>query len=454
MSSYEQHPSSYRDPSGFIFESSGKLFRQINNVYREHYELLMSSGLYQVLAEKQWLILHRETSSPIGTSPDHFKTIEPEFISFISYPYEWCFEQLKDAALLTLNVMRTAMTHGMIIKDATPYNVQFRFATPIMIDTLSFQKYDETKPWVAYRQFCETFFYPLLISSYTGIEVSRLFAAYPEGVDAQTTATLLPAKANFNVGNWLHVFIPAKVKGSEQKKEMPFDKTKLLRIVEDLFARIKSIRPSRSNKLGWENYYDETVLSEEYLLNKQQIVADMIEKIEAQTACDVGCNRGVFSSLLAKKIPSVVSIDADEGSISGVYAHAQKNNEHILPLCVDLANPSGDGGFNNEERKGFLRRMRYDAALALALVHHLAIGKNIPFDKLVELFKNICNQLIIEFVPKEDEKVQQLLLHREDIFTDYSKVKFEQAFARYFEIMATTEVEGSRRTIYLMKRKS
>jgi len=453
MTSTAIHPSSYRDPSGFVFESSGKLFRQINNVYREHYELFISSGLYQVLTEKQWLISHKEISSPIETSSDHFKTIEPEFISFISYPYEWCFEQLRDAALLTLDVTRKAMNYGMIIKDATPYNIQFRLARPVVIDTLSFQKYDETKPWVAYRQFCETFFYPLLISSYTGMEVSKLFGAFPEGIDAQTTATLLPTTANFNVGNWLHVFLPAKVKGGEQKKEIPFNKTKLSRIVEDLFARVKSIRPLRRNKLGWENYYDETILSEEYLLNKQQIVGAMFEKIEGRTACDVGCNRGVFSSLLAKKVPFVVSIDADEGSISGVYEHARNNNENILPLCIDLANPSGDGGFNNKERKGFLRRMKYDVALALALVHHLSIGKNIPFDKLAELFEKICDWLVIEFVPKEDEKVKQLLLHREDIFSQYSKVNFEQAFLRYFEVLTSAEVKASKRTIYLMKRK-
>ena len=454
MPPYQQHPSSFRDPSGFVFEASGRLYRQVNKVYAEQYELLMRSGLYKLLTEKQWLIAHAETSHPFTKSEEHYKTIIPEYIPFISYPYEWCFEQLQDAALLTIDIMKAAMDHGMILKDATPYNIQFRFARPVHIDTLSFQQHDETKPWVAYRQFCETFLYPLLVSSYTGIEIHKLFAACPEGMDAQTTSALLPSKAKFNLGNWLHVFLAAKVKGGEHQKQVQFNKTKLIRIVDHLRSRVKAIQPSHRNRQGWKEYYDEGILNKEYLSNKQKIVTAMLEKIEAGTACDLGCNRGIFSRLLAKKIPLVIAADEDEVSVSGVYHDAQKNQENILPLCVDLANPPGDGGFNNQERKGFVKRMNYDVTLALALVHHLCVGKNIPLESIANFLSSFTRKLIIEFIPAEDEKAQQLLSRKEIVFSGYTQDAFELFFARHFIIAEKVVVAPSKRTIYLMSHKS
>ena len=146
MPTHPQHPSSFRDPSGFIFEANGRLYRQVNRVYAEHYRLLMESGLYQALSNGKWLLPHVETNQNLTGSADFYTTILPQYIPFVSYPYEWCFEQLQDAALLTLQVTTMAMEHGMILKDATPYNVQFLAGNPVFIDTLSFEKYDNAKP--------------------------------------------------------------------------------------------------------------------------------------------------------------------------------------------------------------------------------------------------------------------------------------------------------------------
>jgi len=453
MPNYQQHPSSFRDPSGFVFESAGKFYRQINLVYQPHYDLLMSTGLYRLLIEKRWLICHEETNSPIPTSSEYYKTILPAQISFVSYPYEWCFEQLKEAAILTLNIMRAAMNDGMTIKDATPYNVQFVNAKPLHIDSLSFEKYNETEPWVAYRQFCETFFYPLLITAYTGIGIHKLLAAFPEGIDAEATAELLPTRAKFNLGNWLHIFLAAKMKGSKEQKQVAFNKAKLSRIVDDLQNRLVRIQPLRRNKLGWEDYYDASVLSKEYLQNKQQIVASMIEKIEANTACDLGCNRGIFSSLLAKQIPFVVAVDEDEGSVASVHSHARNNKENILALCIDLANPVGDTGFNNNERKAFTKRSQYDVTLALAVVHHLCIGKNIPLELIANFLAGFTRQLIIEFVPADDEKAKQLLARKKLELKDYNKNSFEAYFRKHFTIAEQVTVIGSTRIIYRMNHK-
>jgi len=209
MPTYQQHPSSFRDPSGFVFQSAGKLYRQINTSYQSDYELLMGSGLYQQLVDQRMLIPHEEIADSLVGQPGKFKTILPEFIPFISYPYEWCFEELQDAALVTLNIMKASIDHGMILKDATPYNIQFISGTPVHIDTLSFEKYNESKPWIAYRQFCETFLYPLVVSKYSLMEAHRLFHAYPEGMPAKSAAAMLPTKARFNLG-WESYVPPAR----------------------------------------------------------------------------------------------------------------------------------------------------------------------------------------------------------------------------------------------------
>src|SRR3954463_8373858 len=150
-------PSSYRDPSGFMFEKDGVLYRQVNEVYKEHYQHFIESGLYQSVLEKKWLVPHTEVDQSVNFSPGFYKTLQPERIPFISYPYEWCFEMLKDAALLTLSITIESLKYDMVLKDATPFNIQWRGANPVLIDTLSFEKYDRTLPWIAYRQFCECF---------------------------------------------------------------------------------------------------------------------------------------------------------------------------------------------------------------------------------------------------------------------------------------------------------
>jgi len=243
------------------------------------------------------------------------------------------------------------------------------------------------------------------------------------------------------------------MKGSKEQKQVAFNKAKLSRIVDDLQNRLVRIQPLRRNKLGWEDYYDASVLSKEYLQNKQQIVASMIEKIEANTACDLGCNRGIFSSLLAKQIPFVVAVDEDEGSVASVHSHARNNKENILALCIDLANPVGDTGFNNNERKAFTKRSQYDVTLALAVVHHLCIGKNIPLELIANFLAGFTRQLIIEFVPADDEKAKQLLARKKLELKDYNKNSFEAYFRKHFTIAEQVTVIGSTRIIYRMNHK-
>jgi len=450
MPTYQQHPSSFRDPSGFIFEAAGTIYRQINSSYADDYDLLIQSGLYKKLTENHLLISHEETEFKSPASPQPYKTLIPQFIPFITYPYEWCFEQLQDAALLTLKILRSAIDHGMILKDATPYNIQFLSGKPVLIDTLSFEKYDAQKPWIAYRQFCETFLYPLVTAKYTGLEVHRLFMAYPEGVPAAVVASALPAKARFSLSNWLHVFLPASMNKGKEQRETAFNKSKLLRIVDHLENIIKSLTARVVNTSIWDLYYEEEILNEQYLNRKKELVKAMMKEGD-QNIIDLGCNRGLFSNLVATADRNIVAADDNAYSISKLYKEVRQNKNHIVPLCIDLMNPPGEAGFGNAERKAFYERMRFDLCLALALVHHLCIGRNVPFEKLASFLAKVAKSLIVEFIPKQDEKVQLLLSGRKDIFPNYDQEHFESAFNQYFIVEDCRTIEGSGRIVYRMK---
>ncbi|HUR09953.1 MAG TPA: class I SAM-dependent methyltransferase [Flavitalea sp.] len=452
MSTYNQHPSSFRDPSGFIFETDGKIYRQINKSYARDFDLMYKSGLYDSLTKNNWLIQHEDVSEIITESTEGYKIIRPQQVNFWSYPYEWCFDQLKDAGLLTLDILKESLDHGMILKDATPYNIQFIAGRPLLIDTLSFEKYDESKPWVAYRQFCETFLLPILIAQYTSLETSKVFLAYPEGVSSNITAGLLPFKAKFNLGNWLHVFMPSSIKSGQKRKEVSFSKTKLLRIVQHLREMITSAKRLTEKNSTWSNYYSETILSSEYLDQKKKIVAEFVSQTDAKSAVDLGSNDGVFSVLLSAKM-EVIAVDGDENCINALYNSVKKTGNNILPLCIDLMNAPANSGWNNEERKSFINRSKADLVVALALIHHLCIGKNVSWERLVSFFSITRKWLLIEFIPKEDEKVQQLLSSRQDIFSNYDQQHFESAFDRSFQIVTKKEAPGSRRTVYLMKKR-
>lgn len=203
MTDLRTHPASFRDPAGFMFRHNDAWYRQVNRQYAQDYDRLMHSGLYETLTRKNLLIAHTEVEQNMTGSSDHYKILLPQQIAFISYPYEWSVDMLKDAALLTLSVNQIALDHGMILKDATGFNVQFLNGRPIWIDSLSFEQYDGRSPWIAYRQFCECFLFPLYLAHYADAGLVRWLALFPEGIPVATTASVLPWKSFFSLGEGL-----------------------------------------------------------------------------------------------------------------------------------------------------------------------------------------------------------------------------------------------------------
>jgi ribosomal protein L11 methylase PrmA len=363
---------------------------------------------------------------------------------------------LKDAAILTLELLKEALVFGMIIKDASPYNIQWHNGKLIFIDSLSFEKYDETKPWIAYRQFCESFLSPLLLSHHTKMPLQEMMLAYSDGIPLQVTQSLLPWRSKFSIHTYLHIHLHAKYSAkhlAQTKKSSGFSKKKMLTLVASLEGLISKLNLPKQ-KSTWSEYYGEASLRKDYLLNKQQIISDWLEKIKPPgTVLDLGANSGEFSKITAAKQLQTISADFDAHCINDLYKQVKTNGEkNILPVILDLSKPSPAIGLNNEERESFINRTSVDVVLALALIHHLSIGKNIPFEMIADLFHRIGRYLIIEFIPKQDEKIQLMLNEKKDIYTTYTEEFFQAAFRKHFIILEKIIIEGSGRTLYLMKK--
>jgi len=457
-----QLTSSFRDPSGFLFKKGDKVMRQVNQAYKESYDLLMNSGLYDSLIEKKWLIPHKETDDK--GQKGFYKILEPEQLQYISYPYEWSFSQLKDAALLTMDIQIEAMKHGMHLKDASAYNIQFHNGRPIFIDTLSFEKYQEDSPWVAYRQFCQHFLGPMALIAYRDYRLLRLSQSFIDGVPLDLASRLLPRRTWLNYSLLAHIHLHAKAqhkyedvgRNRENGVRAKIGRTQL----EGLLASLRNAADSLIWKYSiteWGDYYQDTNYVDESMKNKEILVSKFLadHKTSASpTAADFGANTGKFSRLAIKQGYFVLAHDIDEVAVDKNYREAVENSEpSILPLIQDLTNPSAPIGWANKERMSFGERHNVDVGMALAIIHHIAISNNVPLVSVAEFFSGLCKFLIIEFVPKSDSQVKRLLATREDVFPDYNETGFEQAFNRYFTILSAEKLGGSERTLYMCKSK-
>lgn len=445
-----------------MFERYGVLYRQVNQVYRDNYNHLMNSGLYDRLAKEGFLIEHIEVEKSISINEKAYKVILPEQISFVSYPYEWCFNELRDAAILTLDVQQIALDYGMTLKDASAYNIQFNDGRPLLIDTLSFERYIEGRPWVAYRQFCEHFLAPLALMAQKDVRLSKLLIAHIDGIPLDLASRLLPRSSWFKPGLAIHLHIHARTqkaysvsvssKNDKKATARPVSKLGLLGIVQGLRKTVKKLH-CRLEGTEWGDYYDTNSYSDIAFEEKKRIVQKYIAMIKPAMVWDLGANNGVFSRLASNAGIPTISFDMDPAAVDCNYRMIrEKNEKNLLPLLLDLTNPSPGLGWGGRERDSLVQRMQSDCIMALALIHHLAISNNVPLEKIASFFARLCTFLIIEFVPKEDIQVQRLLNSREDIFTEYDQMHFESAFSCFFKISDMENIKDSKRVLYLMQK--
>lgn len=453
------HDSSFRDPSGYMFYEEGVLKRCISPIYFKSYQALKASGFYKKLEELELLIPHREVFSS-----EKEIVLEPEYIPFFSYPYEWCFNQYKEAALLTLKIQKLALEYGFSLKDASAFNCTYYKGKAIFVDTLSFDFYVENKPWRAYKQFLTHFLAPLVLAKYHGASILRSMQQHLDGIPLDLASSLLPFKTRFHPFLYANIHLPAKFEKkynevySGKTKEAFLSKKNQLNIVESLYNYIKGL--TLKEKSEWENYYDKTNYTSEAFQQKAEIIAAWLDTLQPKTLIDIGGNDGTFVRKLTQKPTLAMVCDVDNNAVDSNYIQQKKNKEtYILPMVLDVLNPPSGIGFNNKERHSFIKRIQGfapDVTLALAIIHHISLSGNVPFALSASFFASFSTYLVIEFPKREDSWVQRLLDAKADFkayFDFYNEENFEKAYADYFTLIEKETSMEAQRVMYLFKRK-
>jgi len=450
-------PSSFRDPAGFVFEDNGRLLRHINPSYHHEFERLSQSGLYGTLTDAELLVRHTLLTGwgddDVGTGA----TIEPERISFVSYPGEWCFSQLQAAALCTLRIQRIALDHGMSLKDASAFNILFRNTTPVFIDTLSFETYRDGEPWVAYRQFCEHFLAPLLLMSQVDARLNQVFRVFIDGIPLQTASRMLPLRSRFRLTSLMHVHFHAWSQARAGARGTLTSKARVSRLglvalLDNLESAIRRLTLGTPRSV-WLNYYDDNTYSPVAIADKSRIVDEYIRRLAPRRVWDLGANDGRFSRIASRHGAFTVAFDGDADTVEKNYQTCVDNNvEGVLPLVMDLTNPTPSSGWASRERQSLIDRGPVDVVLALALMHHLAVSNNVPLDFVAEFFGALAPAAIVEYVPPDDQQVKRLMAHRGGGNAGYTLQEFESAFAKHYRIVDRRHVSDTGRIIYLLSR--
>jgi len=397
--------SSFRDPSGFVYRRDGELLRQVNQAGRDDFDLLTQSGLYPTLVDRGLLVAHEEVDSALAAAPDAYKVIRPDRIPFVSYPYEWCFSQLQDAALAVLEIQNAALDLGMTLRDASAYNMQFRDGRPLLIDTLSLGRLQEGEPWVAYRQFCQHFLAPLALMSYRDVRLGQLLRVHLDGVPLDLAAELLPRRARSRPPLLMHLFAHAKsqarhlgdaVAGTTGARRRGFSLQAFRGVVSSLEAGVRKLTwdPGRTT---WSGYYGEADhYTAEASEHKRALVQDFVQAAAPASVWDLGGNTGPFSRIASAKGIPTVCFDVDPACVEANYRQVVSSGErNLLPLVMDLTNPSPAIGWDNRERAALRERGPADMALAMALIQHLAICNNLPLPRLAATLREVCTWLSI-----------------------------------------------------------
>jgi SAM-dependent methyltransferase len=449
-------PASFRDPAGLVFHREGIVYRQVHRAAAAAWGRLRASGFLDQLVADGLVLPVREVSLELRADDRAVAVLQPEPLEFVSYPYEWTFGQLKDAALLTLEIQARALRAGFTLRDASPFNVQFHRGRPVLIDHLSLGILDPARPWIAYRQFCEGFLAPLALMAYRDPRLVLLGRPLIDGVPLELASRLLPRRTLLRPGLVAHLHAHARSQARFGRlgggPSLRTDRLRLEALVDHLQRTVAALRwePRRG---PWVGYAAGAPYPPEARAAKAAAVEEAVAHAEARRVWDLGANTGEFSRLAARRGAWVLALDADPAAVEVAYRSLRRDGEtRILPLVVDLANPTPSLGWGSQERRGLLERANADLVLVLALVHHLVIGRNIPWDRVADLLARLARWALVEFVPPSDPMASRLLAGRDELATEYSEAAFLAAFAGPFSSVARWDLPGSSRRLYLFRR--
>ena len=450
---------SYRDTAARVVKKESGHYRYIFHEYKEEYDHLMESGLYEELSQKGLLIEHQEIE--IDTDdPKVYKLLHPTQIPFQSYPFEWSYTQWRKAILAYLKINHIALKYGMILKDATPYNFYLTGGKGVMFDTSSFMFFKENDSWIAYRQFCEEFLSPVALMHYNGAEWSKLTMANLRGMPLSFVSIQLPLKSWLNLTTLLHIHLHSKYSGNKQldqkenKKKKGFTLSKIKSLQKMIFNTISEWDKPYQYKSHWSTYYENDIESPEYLKDKEATVREWLEIIKPKSVLDLGANTGKFSFIAAEYAEKVISLERDEKCVNEIEEQISIKNSDFFTLLGDVAKPSPRIGFLNSGTESIYKRGCSNVVLGLALVHHLHISNRLSFEQISLIFASFTNKyLIVEFIPISDNKVQILIKGKSLNLMKYNENHFIKALSSWFTIKESISLKDTGRRLFLLEKK-
>lgn len=460
----EFDPGSFRDRDGRVFLRDGKVYRVLSAAATADWNALSATRFFPASVDSRRVVATRDSTVDASEfdqmNGSWASVIEHERVPFVSYPFEWTFGMLRDAALLQLDLLLEALEEDLILKDASAYNVQWFGSQPTMIDIPSFQRWKVGEPWVGYQQFCQLFLYPLMLTSYRGVPFQPWLRGAIDGITPESCNQLLSGRDRLRRGVLTHVYLQHKLLAATGSSDKPLrQELKSTKLGKSIITRnangLKNLVTGlqwATKSSEWSGYADANSYSDDEVAAKRKFVSDAAASKRWPLVWDLGCNTGDYSRLASEHSDYVVAMDADVLAVEKLYrALSREGNTTILPLTINLADPSPNLGWRGRERRSLPDRGTPDLALCLALIHHMVISANVPIDDFVSWLAELGSHVIIEFPTREDMMVKRLLQTKEDIFDDYNLESFEASIGRRFGIIDRLRLPGNTRVLYFLR---
>jgi SAM-dependent methyltransferase len=461
-------PGSFRDPDSRIFYADGRVLRFLTERGLEDWQQLSSSPLFAELVAEGKLVGTRVAEDVHAPADDAAgppaAVLEHDRIPVVSYPYEWSFGMLRRAALLQLELVRRAVGVGLMLKDSSPYNVQWRGTRPVFVDVGSFEALREGEPWAGYRQFCSLFLYPLLLQAYKGVPFQPWLRGSLEGITPAEMRGLMSARDLLRRGVPTHVALHSRLERrystterdlKGELKKAGFNKELILANLRKLEKLVGNLRWEQGQST-WSGYEPTTSYSEADAARKAEVVSEVVGAESPRLVWDLGCNEGRHAQIAARTADYVVAVDADPLVVDRLFESlSAEDEERILPLYTNLVDTAAGLGWRGAERRPFEDRSEPDLVLCLALVHHLSISGNVPLVQIVDWLRSLDTALLIEFPDRADPMVARLLRRkRETDHPDYRRDWFERCLAERFEILRSEVLSSGARTLFHVRPRS
>ena len=464
-------PGSFRDPKSRVYLSGTRVLRGVRSSSSEVHALL-TAGFFLDGLERGELIATSLITDPteleelkIASEGVRWQAVmEHDHLPVISYPFEWSRTMLLDAAELELRTARKALADGWMTIDATPYNVQFVGSRPVHIDIGSFEPYRDGQAWIAYRQFCEMFLYPLLLGVRgNGSEHRVMLRGSLAGISASMCWTKLAALERLRPSLIVRVGLQAAVDKRRERGTRAFTHSDLAaagmsaKVIDKQMGGLQKLLgriDQRVKNSQWSSYSDRSHYSSEAFKAKRDFVVSVASSSRPSLVLDIGANDGAFSEAVAPFADYVVAVDSDDAVIDNLYSSLKGSGKNILPLVVDITDPAGGRGWGNTERQPFFQRVKPDLVLCLAVIHHLVISESIPPELVAELLRSLDADVVLE-IPSLDDPMVGLLLEQKMNLKDYRDrydgARITRALENRFEIRRRVQI-GTRSILHLVPR--